>query len=117
VPPQTEVFYNGVSIGIYSTAQLSSRYSNLFTFLKGPVGNIQVYGPKGSLPDLGASRPSGVTIGKATPSAKVAEAHPKPAPHVQVHAKAVPTHKPVVHKAVAHKNQSSFFSLLFPFKF
>ncbi|WP_435010030.1 S8 family peptidase [Tundrisphaera lichenicola] len=60
----TEVFYNGKSIGSYATDQLSGRYPNLFAFLKGPVGSIRIYGPTGSVPNLGASIPSGDVHGK-----------------------------------------------------
>ena len=104
---------NGVSIGNYSTAQLAAIYPNLFAFLKGPVGSIQVYGPKGSVPNLGASQPSGKAVKLASHAPKPA----KPAPHVQVKEKAVPPHKPVVHKAAAPKKKSSFLSSLFPFPF
>jgi Subtilase family len=116
-PPQTEVFYNGVSIGSYSTSQLAAHYSNLFAFLKGPVGSIRVYGPKGSVPNLGASQPSGTAIGSATPSSKAAPKHVKAPAPVKAQSHPVVAPKVTVHKAAVHKKPSSFLSSLFHFPF
>lgn len=95
--PQSEVFYNGTSIGSYPTTRLAARYANLFTYLKGQVGGIQIYGAKGSAPYLGVSKPTGSAVAPPTiPKGPVV--HRKGESNGMVHAMVLQTPKVGDHK-------------------
>ncbi len=98
--PKTEVILNGTLLGSYSTSDLAAAFAGLFALSKGPVAQIRAWAPAGSVPDLGVSRPSGVSTPIPTTSTATAEARtlahaPVARLHApgEVHARAVTHHK------------------------
>ncbi len=68
--PMTEIILNGTSIGSFATSDLAAEFAGFFRLSKGATSRLRAWVPTGSVPILGASKPSGVSLPLATAAAR-----------------------------------------------